>query len=92
MRYIWSRCIIILLCVEALVFIVNYNVGSSGLQVLHRLKNTKKLLQDDIEILQLENSKLQEQIDEWSSGVFLQEKYARERLYMQKKDEIIYLR
>lgn len=92
MRYFWSRCIIILLSVEACAFVVNYNYGPSGLRVLQSLKKTKNILHHDIAQLQSENSLLQEQIDEWSSGIFLQEKYAREKLQMQKKDEKIYLR
>lgn len=92
MRYFWSRSIILLLSLEAVAFIANYNFGSSGLQALQQLKASKKLLQDEIATLQNENSFLQEQIDEWSAGLFLQEKFAREKLQMQKKDEKIYLR
>lgn len=92
MRYFWSRCIILLLSLEATAFVANYNFGPSGLQVLRQLRATKKLLQHDIETLQNENNLLQEQIDEWSTGFFLQEKFAREKLQMQKKDEKIYLR
>lgn len=92
MRYFWSRSIILLLSLEAIVFVVNYNYGLSGLQALQQLKVSKKLLQDEIAILQNENNLLQEQIDEWSTGLFLQEKFAREKLQMQKKDEKIYLR
>ena len=39
---------IMLLSFEGVVFIVNYHFGSSGVQTLHRLKETKRLLQNDI--------------------------------------------
>lgn len=92
MRYIWSRFIIIFLAIEAIIFIINYNFGSSGIETLHRLKDTKKILQRDIVQLQEQNNLLQEQIDEWSQELFFQEKYAREKLQMQKPGEQIYFR
>ncbi len=90
MRYVWSRFFVMVLSIEGVVFIVNYHFGSSGVQTLHRLKDAKKILQSDIAQLQVENNLLQEQIDEWSSGLFFQEKYAREKLHMQKAEEKIY--
>ena len=92
MRYVWSRFLVMVLSFEGVVFIVNYHFGSSGVQTLHRLKDTKRVLQDDIAQLQVENKLLQEQIEEWSSGLFFQEKYAREKLQMQKAEEKIYFR
>ena len=92
MRYFWSRFIIFMLALEAVIFVINYHYGASGLRILQSLKKTKNILHHDIAQLQAENSLLQEQIDEWSSELFFQEKYAREKLQMQKKDEKIYLR
>jgi len=92
MRYFWSRFIVILLLLEGVIFIVNYNFGASGLQTLKTLKTAKLLLQNDINQMQIESSLLEDQIDEWSNGFFLQEKYAREKLQMKKEHEKIYFR
>ncbi len=90
MRYLWSRFIIIFLAFEGIAFAVYYNFGPRGLQTLHVLKETKFTAQSDIEKIKQENSDLSNQIEEWKSDVFLQEKFAREKLAMQKEGEIIY--
>lgn len=92
MRYAWSRFVIVLLLFEGIVFVLNYNFGSSGLRTLRDLKHVKATLHSDIDQLKLENSLLQDEIDEWSNDLFLQEKYAREKLQMQKEHEKIYFR
>lgn len=92
MRYAWSRFVVILLLFEGVIFALNYNFGSSGLRTLRNLKHVKATLHNDIDKLKVENSLLQDEIDEWSSSLFLQEKYAREKLQMQKEHEKIYFR
>lgn len=90
MRYLWSRFIIIFLLVEGVVFIIYYNHGPRGIQTLHALKKIKATAQSDIKNLTLQNDDLRDQIEEWKSGLFLQEKFAREKLALQKENEIIY--
>ncbi len=92
MRYLWSRCIIIFLCVEGVVFIIHYKYGPRGVQILHALKKIKATAQSDIKNLTSQNDDLREQIEEWKSDLFLQEKFAREKLALQKDNEIIYYR
>ena len=92
MRYLWSRFVILILSIEAICFIYNYNFGPAGMQELHKLKDEKQQLQYDIIQLEDRNSMLQEQINEWDQGLFFQEKYAREKLQMQKQGEQIYFR
>ena len=92
MRYLWSRFIIIVLMVEGLAFIVYYNFGPRGIRTLHVLKHTRATAHSDIEKMQNENDDLRDQIDEWESGLFLQEKFAREKLALQKEKETIYFR
>lgn len=92
MRYLWSRFIITVLMVEGLAFVVYYNYGPRGIRTLRELKNTRAIAQSDIEKMQNENDDLCDQIDEWENGLFLQEKFARENLALQKEKEIIYFR
>ena len=92
MRYLWSRFIIIFLMAEGMAFAVYYNFGPRGLQTLRALKTTKLTTQSDIKRIQQENNDLRDQIEEWKSDQFLQEKFAREKLALQKENEIIYFR
>lgn len=92
MRYFWSRLIIIFLAIEGVGFIIYYNFGPRGIQMLHTLKKTKITVKSDIEKIKQENNDLCNQIEEWKSDIFLQEKFAREKLAMQKDGEIIYFR
>jgi len=91
-RYFWGRLLIMILACEGVIFILNYHFGSSGVQTLHRLQETKITLQHNIDQLKENNNLLQEQIDEWADSWFFQEKYAREKLQMQKAEEKIYFR
>jgi cell division protein FtsB len=92
MRYLWSRLIIIFLAIEGVGFILYYNFGPRGIQTLRVLKKTKMAAQSDIEKIKSENADLKDQIEEWKSDLFLQEKFAREKLSLQKEGEIIYFR
>jgi len=85
MRYLWSRFIILVLMVEGLSFIVYYNYGPRGIRTLHELKDTRSIAQSDVVKMQNENDDLRDQIDEWENGLFLQEKFAREKLSLQKE-------
>ncbi len=92
MRYAWSRLIIIFFIIEASIFTIYYRYGSSGIVTLHHLKKIKKDLQSDIVSITEQNNELQAQIDAWANDEFLQEKYAREKLYLQKTGEVIYFK
>ncbi len=92
MRYVWSRFIVIFLILEGMLFIVYYNYGPRGILVLHELKNNRTAITQEITGLRQQNQDLQEQIEAWSNDIFLQEKYAREKLAMQKEGEKIYYR
>jgi len=92
MRYAWSRLIIALLVVEASIFAMYYRYGPRGIITLHHLKKVKKDLKADIDVMIDQNDRLQAEIDTWSTDDFLQEKYAREKLYLQKTGEVIYFK
>ena len=92
MRYLWSRFIIIFLLVEGVAFVMYYNFGHRGIVSLRALKKVKADAQSDIKNLEHANDDLREQIEEWKHDTFLQEKFAREKLALQKENEIIYFR
>ncbi|MBP6869700.1 septum formation initiator family protein [Candidatus Babeliales bacterium] len=90
MRYVWSRFIVMVLAIEGAGFVLYYNFGPRGIQKLQELQNIKVATQADIIKIQQENDSLKEQIEEWKTDLFLQEKFAREKLAMQKENETIY--
>jgi cell division protein FtsB len=92
MRYLWSRLIMIFLLGEVLLFVVYYKYGPRGIDVLRNLKEIKLAAQSDIKNLEQKNNDLRDEIEEWKSDLFLQEKFAREKLALQKENEIIYFR
>ncbi|MBV8660550.1 MAG: septum formation initiator family protein [Candidatus Dependentiae bacterium] len=92
MRYLWSRFLIFFLLFEGIAFTIYYNFGPCGMQALRALKKTKLTAQDEIEKIRLKNNNLREEIEEWKHGLFLQEKFAREKLAMQKENEKIYFK
>lgn len=92
MRYLWSRFIIFVLIFEGLVFIFYYNFGPRGMHALYELKHARDGATADIDQMKNTNDDLCEQIEEWENGLFLQEKFARERLALQKEKEIIYFK
>jgi cell division protein FtsB len=92
MRYLWSRFIVIFLMIEVVLFGVYYNFGPHGRLALQQLQQLKVETQQQIESMIAENNDLQDQIESWKTDQFLQEKFAREKLAMQKQGEIIYFR
>lgn len=92
MRYLWSRFLIFFLLFEGVAFTIYYNFGPCGIQALRALKKTKLTAQTDIENIRSKNNDLRDEIEEWKHGLFLQEKFAREKLAMQKEHETIYFR
>lgn len=92
MRYLWSRLIIIFLVIEGLGFIIYYNFGPRGIRALHAMKDTKTTAELDREKIKQENDALRDEIEAWKSDLFLQEKFAREKLALQKEGEIIYFK
>lgn len=92
MRYVWSRLIIMILAIEAAAFVLYYNFGPCGMQALQDLEKIKITASADIQRIQQENEALQEQIEAWKADLFLQEKFAREKLAMQKDNETIFFR
>ena len=92
MRYLWSRFIIIFLMVEVALFGVYYNFGPCGRKALQELQQLKIATEQQIKTMTAENNDLHDQIECWKTDQFLQEKFAREKLAMQKQGEIIYFR
>lgn len=92
MRYIWSRFLIFFLCFEACAFMMYYNFGPCGIQALHTLRKIKVTAQSDIKKFYYQNEILRDEIKAWQEGSFLQEKFAREKLALQKENEVIYFR
>ena len=92
MRYLWSRFLIFFLLFEGIAFTIYYNFGPCGIQALHALKKIKFTAQTDIETIRSKNVDLRDEIEKWQTDMFLQEKFAREKLAMQKENEIIYFK
>ncbi len=92
MRYLWSRLIIFFLMVEVILFGLYYNFGPRGRVAVQQLQQLKMATDNEIKTMMIENKELQNQIESWKSDPFLQEKFARERLALQKEGEIIYFR
>ena len=92
MRYLWSRFIIIFLVIEVIAFVLYYNFGPRGVVTLRALAKIKTDAQADIKKIACANDDVREQIEEWKHDSFFQEKFAREKLALQKENEIIYFR
>jgi len=92
MRYFWSRFIIFSLCIQSFLFAIYHVYGSCGILQERQMQKIKIELQEEIDKTKKEIESLQEEILSWSDGLFLQEKFAREKLHLKKENEIIYLR
>ncbi|MGZ6250660.1 MAG: FtsB family cell division protein [Candidatus Chromulinivorax sp.] len=92
MRYIWSKLLILCLAFQGAAFVVYYYFGPRGVLALQTLRMTKKTILDDCKRLIQENKLLREQIYAWQHDIFLQEKFAREKLALQKEGEIIFFK
>lgn len=76
---------------EIILFIFFYFFGAEGFQALMHLKSQKNNLVNGLSVLQQDVNKLQYELSQWKSDLFLSEKIAREQLQMSKPDEEIYL-
>ncbi len=92
MRYFWSRFLFIFLLIEGSVFLAYYHWGSHGTIALQKLAEKQQSMRDQINVIKKHNEQLEDQIEGWKSSLFLQEKFARERLALQKDKEIIFFR
>lgn len=92
MRYVWSRFVLIFLGMQTVAFLLYYNFGPRGIQALYDLQKVKNMIQVDMQRVKQDNQSLQEQIEAWKKESFLQEKFAREKLTMQKENETIFFR
>ena len=92
MRYVWSRFILLFLLLEVAAFTWYYHFGPCGRKALHQLQEIARQTQEKIDAMVQKNNDLQDQIESWKTDPFLQEKFAREKLAMQKQGEIIYFR
>jgi len=88
---IYKRTILrLFFAIEIVIFVGVYLFGGNGLQYLTRLKSENSTLYFEILSLKKDISNLEKQIEDWQSNDFYKEKYARERLQMAKKGEVIY--
>ena len=88
---IYKRTILrLFFAVEIVIFVSVYLFGGNGLQYLTRLKSENNSLYFEIVSLKKDITELEKQIEDWQSNDFYKEKYARERLQMAKKGEMIY--
>lgn len=90
MRYLWSRVVMCVLCFEAVVFAIHYYYGVRGVLVVREQQQAKIAMQAEIAQTKIKNEDVREQIEAWKESSFLQEKFAREKLALQKEQEIIY--
>jgi cell division protein FtsB len=73
-------------------FVLYYSFGPCGIFALQELKNVKKTVEQEIKNFMSQNKSLQESIDAHKHDLFWTEKFAREKLAMQKVGEVIYFK
>lgn len=76
--------------VEIIIFFAIYCFGSKGVQALLTLRKENTQIAFQVSKLQQEVNELEQQVDDWKSSSFYQEKVARETLHMAKKNEEVY--
>lgn len=81
----------LLFLLEILVFGFTYLFGSNGISKLIKLKKENQSLVDGNLKIKYEILCIENQIKEWNSDSFNQEKIAREQLQLSSKDDEIYL-
>ena len=88
---VWGkRVLMVLFGFEAILFCLVYFFGSYGIHVLFRLKKENNILHKEIISLGKGIIQLEHEIDDWKHNDFVKEKFAREQLFMQKKNEYIF--
>lgn len=92
MHYFWSKFLVLFLVCEVTIFGVVYYFGGQGVLYLQQLKKQRISLVSHVTVLQSEIDDLKDTITQWEDGSFLQEKYAREKLHLQKENELIYFK
>lgn len=92
MHYFWSKFLVIFLVCEVAIFGVVYYFGSQGIVYLNEIKHQRKVIAQNVRDLESEVVDLEHKVEQWSEDSFLHEKYAREKLHLQKDKEIIYFK
>lgn len=91
MKAIKKKLFRLFFAVEIIVVSCIYIFGSQGIRAYLHLRNENELLQKEIATLEQEVTALEDEQKTWhANATFYCEQYAREKLHMARKDEIIY--
>lgn len=77
-------------CIEMAMFLFFYAFGTHGIYVLQQVSHENDILRREIEHMQDEIQRLEDDCGAWKHSAFYKEKIARERLQMARTDDIIY--
>lgn len=92
MQYFWSKFLVGFLIVEVVVFAAFYYFGPDGITRLYALKQQRVQLACELQQVEKEIEFMEKELVAWQEELFLKEKFAREKLCMQKDNETVYLR
>ena len=90
MTWRFFKFVYIVLVIESIIFVLFYIFGFHGLLQLRTLYTHRELVMKDIESSMQQKQCLQDELALWQENDFAKEQYARERLHMKKKEEVVY--
>jgi len=90
MTWRFFKIVYIVLMVESLIFVFFYIFGFHGLLQLRSLYKTREHVIYEIQSGTEYKQRLQDELALWQESDFAKEQYARERLHMKKKEEVVY--
>lgn len=91
MIFVSRRCLLLVgILIQSVILGWMVIIGEQGVQSLQKKHADNRLVEMVLVQKKEEIQKLQRQVEEWKTSLFLHEKYAREKLHMGKKDEIIF--
>lgn len=90
MTWRFFKIVYIVLMIESIIFVLFYIFGFHGLLQLRALYTTREHVLHEIHREIEQKELLQKELAAWQDGDFAKEQYARERLHMKKKEEVVY--
>lgn len=90
MKHIKRTLLRVFFAVEIIVFAGMYLFGAQGLRVIRKLHHDTAQLDQEINHLRTDVATLEHNVVAWQSDHFYQEKIARERLHMARKNDVVY--
>ncbi len=91
MIFVSRRSLLLIgILIESIVLMWVVITGEQGVQSLQKKHADNRFIEIALVQKKEEIQELQRQVTEWKTSLFLHEQYAREKLHMGKKDEIIF--